>query len=543
MRTNPNAPAERGRPLDLEMTVSLSHLTHTLRVYRPIILLAMGGLAIVVAVVSVVLLLVSPPLKTTSIPFRLDFEGAGRARYPNDLRFSPDEIVSAPVLLAVFKSNQLDRFVDFASFSRALFVLESNPEYERLASEYQSRLADPKLSAVDRERVEKEFILRRDSLAKNEYALSFQWSKEGSGLPESLIDKVLGDTLTEWANYAVKEQRVLAYRISVLSPSVIDEASSAAGDHLSRIEVLRAKVNQVLDNISELEKVPGAELARASSGASLREIRMRLDEIMRFGLEPLGALVRNSGLSDPAATSRFLQTQLGFDQRRLQTAQSESQSIRQAIAVYFGERQGGAALSMGADAQKREPGSTGTETVMPQLSDSFLDRLVALTSRSTDEDYKRQLIKDYRDSVSRAIVIEQQVAYDRQVLSDLKDTGRAARADAATVDAEIAAARTEVRQLVTKLNEVYEAISSVNSPSKQLYTRTGTPVSRTERARSVRQLALYDFVILLLALPVIVLICLGHNRIREEQAEQMAATETVGPGRQPEMEMKVGGRN
>jgi hypothetical protein len=535
MHSNQTAQVERGGPPDSEVTVSLSRLVQALRAYRRLILLSMLGLAVVYTIVALVLFLIAPAQRTTSVPFRLDFEGAARAEYPNGLRFSPVEIVGAPVLLSVYNANHLERFLEFGAFSRAVFVLESNPDYEKLAADYQASLADPKLTTVDRDRVEREFALRRESLAKNEYAISYLQTRESSTLPEQLVYKVLGDVLVEWANYAVKEEHGLDYRISVLSPQVLDEASLGAGDYIARIEILRAKVYQTLDNIADLERVPGAELARTGGGSSLREIRLRLEEITRFELEPLVVVVRSSGLiANPTATVRFLQSQLAFDQRRLQTAQAEADAIRQAMALYFGERQlsGVTASSSGApatDPQKHVAGAGSGETVMPQLSDTFLDRLVALTSRSNDAPDRRKLIADYRIKRSRAIAIEQEVAYDRQVLRDVQEApAGGVRTDPAAVQAQITAARTEVRQLVVRMNELYATLSRNTSPSKQLFTRTGTPVTRIERARSARQLALYGAVILLLGLPVIVLGCLAHHRVREEQAARVRSATGSG---------------
>ncbi len=121
------------------------------------------------------------------------------------------------------------------------------------------------------------------------------------------------------------------------------------------------------------------------------------------------------------------------------------------------------------------------------------------------------------------------MAYDRQVLRDVQEApAGAVRAEPAAVQAQITAARNEVRQLVVRMNELYGTLSRNTSPSKQLFTRTGTPMTRIERARSARQLALYGVVILLLALPVIVLGCLAHNRVREEQAGRVSGGTGTG---------------
>src|SRR5258706_9530477 len=132
--------------------------------------------------------------------------------------------------------------------------------------------------------------------------------------------------------------------------------------------------------------MPGADLVRTSDHLSLDEIQFRLDEIVRFRLEPLVGLIRNSGLmANPALTIRFLENQLAYDQRLLQARQNEADMIRQALAVYTEQRieptlpgteaSGGQAKVPGA------PRGGNGETVMPQLSETFLDRLLLLTSQ------------------------------------------------------------------------------------------------------------------------------------------------------------------
>ena len=67
--------------------------------------------------------------------FRLDFKGATEGRYPNGLKFSGSDITSMPVMLDVFNQNHIDRFTSFPKFSRAVYVLEANSDYERVTCE------------------------------------------------------------------------------------------------------------------------------------------------------------------------------------------------------------------------------------------------------------------------------------------------------------------------------------------------------------------------------------------------------------------------
>jgi len=512
---------ERELPLEAETPISFSHLVHTLRAYAVVIIVSMIGVVIAYSIVAVALYLLAPTLKTTSLSFRLDFEGAERRQFPNGLRFSPSEIVGAPVLVKVFDDNHLERFTNFGNFSRSIVILESNPAYELLSAQFQSRLADPKLTPVDRERIENDFEMKRASLAKNEYSINYLHGFDRE-MPETLIRKVLSDTLATWAQFAVNEQHALDYRVSVLSPQILEVPSVEPDDYITRIQVLRSKVFRIIDNIGELQKMPGADLARTRDHLSLDEIQFRLEEIVRFRFEPLVGLVRNSGLiANPALTIRFLENQLAYDQRLLQARQSEADIIRQALAVYTEQR--GESLTADGNVTAGRTGAarpTG-ETVMPQLSDSFIDRLLTLTTQSADTQYRQHLVNDYRLATTKMIPLQQVVAYDTQILNEVRNSAVATqRSDPSVVQRQIEQSVDEVRQLIVKMNEIYQVVSRNTNPSTQIYAVTDTPVSRTETAFSASRLLMYGVLVLLVAFPITVVACLLHNRVREEEAEE-----------------------
>ena len=505
-----------------EPPISISHFVHALRDYRTAILLSLAAVGIIAAVTLILLYLLSPTQRSTSLPFRLDFEGATEGKFPNGLRFSPTDIISPPVLLKVFTANQLDRFTSFKDFSQTVFVLEANRAYENLAADYQARLADPKLTPVDRERIQREFELKRQSISKNEYSINYVRTRRNDSIPETTVRKTLLDVLAEWASYAVNEQHVLEYRVTVLSPQIVDDATVDSSDYIATIQILRAKVYRVLDNIVDIEKLPGAgQVKTASDRMSLEEIKIRLEEIVRFRLEPLVGVVRGGGLvQNIAMTTRFLENQLAYDQRQFKAAQGRAETARQALAVYAGDQRGLSVASSEPTPTKSSARATGGETVTPQLSDSFLDRLVALTSQSADTLYRQKLVDEYRGSVKDTIPLEQAVAYDQQILQEVRGSGGGAPVNAATVQAQIAAAQQQVRQLISNVNQIYQAVSRNLNPSTQLFTVTAPPVTRTERARSLARLMLYFILILLIALPVIIVACLLHNRVREEEAAE-----------------------
>lgn len=507
--------------IELEPPVSISRIVHTLRTYAAVILLSLAAVATAYIVIAVAAYIFSPSQRLTSQKFRLDFEGASEGLYPNRAKFSTSDIVSTPVLLRVFQDNHLDRFTRFVAFSRALFVLESNPDYERLAADYQARLADPKLSAIDRERIQREWESKAAALAKGEYTLNWLRTSDTADVPEPVVRKVLLDTLATWARYVTNEQHVLKYRLGVLSSNVIGVTADDNSEPIVQIQVLRSKIYKILQNIDDLLLVPGSELRRSRDGMSLPEIRLRLEEIVRFRLEPLTARVSASGLvADRTATQRFLEMQLAYDQRKLKSAQDSADTIRQSLTVYSLDQNGyQTPQTAGSPPREQQAPRNAGDTVAPQLSESFLDRLVSMTSRTSDMQYRQKLVDDYRRAAMAVVPAEEAVAYDQEVLNLIRGGG-SSNVRGNDAQAEIAATRNDVRRLTDRVNEIYDAVSHDLNPSNELYTLTAPPVSRTQHARSLTQLALYGVVLLAVATPIIIVLCLLHARVREEEAQQ-----------------------
>jgi len=509
----------------VERPVSVSHLVHTLRAYRLVIGLSMAAVALLYIVVAVALYIFAPAQRITTQKFRLDFAGAADGTYPNGLKFSSSDITSTPILLVVFKNNQLDRFITFSGFARAVFVLEANPDYERLAADYQGLLNDPKLSAIDRDRILREWQAKAAAIAKNEFSLNWLRTKDTASVPESVVRKALIETLSGWAEYATKEEHVLSYRLNVYSDEVM-APTNIDGEPMVAILVLRSKIYKILQNIDDLRKAPASELLRTSDGMSLEEIRLRLEELVRFRVEPLTARVSTNGLiSDRAATLRFLESQLAYDQRQLKAAQDQAELIRQSLAVYSNEQRGFGADVTATAAESRDqtrvPPPSRTEAVTPQISESFIDRLMALTSQTNDVQYRQRLVDDYRRAAQAAIPAEQAAAYDQEIITVVKNGSAAASpAQAAAVNGEIAAVQNEARKLLAHVNEIYSFISKNLHPSRELYTLTAPPVARTERARNLGRLALYGVALLAVSLPIIVVLCLIHARVRDEEAAE-----------------------
>lgn len=505
-----------------EKPLSISHLFRVLQHYSGVILASLAIAWLLFLALAVAAFLITPSQKVTSVQFRLDFEGASEGRYPNKLKFSPSEIVATPILLHVYNANQLKQYLPFDMFARSVVVLESNLEYEILSNQYRARLSDARLSAIDRDRLEKEFQQKLSSISKHGYAIEYVQAF-GRRPPEVAIRKALTDILNRWAWVAVNDQHVLAVDATVLSPHIVDDPAIRSGNIVAGVQILRSRVWRVLQNVHELKALPGASMTRTADQISLDEVAIRLEELVRFRLEPLVASIRPSDLENPAGTLQFLRNQLAYDERMLQAAINRAEAVRQTLAVYSQEQQSRTASS---ETPPPTPASTTGETVMPQLSDTFLDRLVSLTANAGDRGYRQKLTDDYNRALSLIGPLQEAVAYDRQILAQIQAGGGSGTRDAQAARAELAAVQNELRGLVAKTNELYTLISQNLYPTSQLLTMTAPPVTRTARAISIMRLALYGALVLIVTLLLAVVGVLLHNRMREEESGEPLSPST-----------------
>ena len=515
--------------------LAISHIVRTLRTYLPVIALSVAAVMVGYLIVAVAIYVLSPSQAVTSLRFRIDFKGADLGEYPNGTKFSSAEIITTPVLLKAYDANDLGRFTTFADFTKSIFVLESNTAHDSLSLEYQSRMSDPKLMPVDRERLQREYESKLASLSKDQYSLNYLRPTRLKNVPESVARKVLHDILQQWAEYVSKEQHVLEYRVALLSPSAIAATRlDAEADPIVATQVLRAHVMRVQSNIQSMRRIPAADLVRTSKeGLTLLDIGTRLEDIMRFRIDPLIESIAGSNLiTNRAATIRFLEAQLAYDQRQLEASKQKADAARQALALYqSGRGMGGAAAANSALAATHPTGTASgsrqNETVMPQLSESFLERIALMVTNSAEINYRKSITEDYRHAALDIIPIQQGVAYDQAVLELIRNTRGGTPIDRAWVDQQLTATRDEIRQIVVHIHEIHAVVSRNMNPSTELLTIIGVPATRHERSTSVKTLALYGILTCFIALPIIVLLCLLHNRVREEEAAEAPVASSV----------------
>lgn len=512
-------------------TLSLRQFFTILRAYKAAILLSLVAVVAGYALVVVAYVVLSPSRRITTLPFRLEFKGAESGVYPNGTPFSASEIVNTPILLSVYNANALSDMVAYQTFKNAIFIVESNPALEALEREYRAKLAEPKLSAIDRDRLEQEFQQKRASISRSDYAINYVDSGQVKRLPKTVHVKILNDILATWAEQTTQHKGVVLYDLGTISSSTFDKSSIDRYDYLIALDMLRVKINRVIGNIDSLSQIPGAKVLRtaAPARASLDEMRFRLMDAIKFKIEPLTGTIINSGLTGgPIQATEFLQTRLSFNEIERKQAEGRVQMLREALAAYDS--------SSGPAAQSTST-SAPPPTVVPQVDNTFLERLVTLSNKSQDFQYRQNIVDNIQAESLKIVPLQGEEQYYRSLLGSLqRHGGPAARPEeTARIREQIVGVFDEAIRTTDQVMEVYQAVSQNLNPSAVLYSTTAPPVTRQESsAASVSQLLLVAALLLLLTLPLSMIGSFLHYRFTTEGLAEAEGT-------QPETRVAVHG--
>ena len=515
--------------------ISLWPLVRTLWSYRRIIIASVSAILLVFLLWGFTTYTFQPVERRASVGFRLLFDGADIGEYPNGLIFSRAEIIGTPVLTEVYEMNELERYFAYESFKNRLFILEANRELELLGFEYQSKLADPAVSAVDRAALETEFLGKRQALQVAQYGLNYINSDTATSIPNVLLNKVLNDVLAVWAEQAATRKRVLTYLVDIFTRNLFDVAFLEGDDYVVRVDILRGKVTRLVNSLTALEDLPGARIIRVGeNGISLPEIRGNLEDLMLYRLEPLTRFILSNNLSrDPELLQSYLENrvfQITLDQV---AAAARGMVLEESLRGYLAGAVTPASES-GVDGGLATGAPLGGLTaVIPQIGDSFLDRIMAMGGETEDVKFRQDLTNRLIAVRQDLVVLDREKGYyDRmQELmrrpSNPPDSGMVDE-----VESKFTAIYEFVIEAIDQSNAIFVELSAQNlNPRTNLLTITNPFAVTTVRAVTLRTLWPIGLLTLLLGLTVVPLACLIYHYLRRE---------TARAGHQPDVPQQEG---
>jgi hypothetical protein len=448
---------------------------------------------------------------SASLGFRPTFAGAETGTYPNGLPFSPEDVTSTSVLDDVFDLNNIESYCLRDEFRGGFFVDRRSAQLNFLDLEYQTRLADARLTTVDRERLQAEYRARRAGVPI-EYLLTFVPSRACQSIPPAVVSKVLDDGLSTWANEMESKRGVLRLRVQVLTPNIFELDPAATQTLFTKAVLIRSALNRSIANVRNVSQLPGAELARfGDRKVSLAEIELRLMDLIQARYEPLVAL---SGGAFGRDAVRLVEESLATSNVTWQAAEARTLSYLTALREYSGQ----SLLSGPAQRRDSETGAntSDVQSLTPQIDRTFVDRIVEMSEANTT--FRQEITRSMVDNSVKAVESKADVDYYQKLLSSLKKSSIASPSRE-EVDQQLNEIVTQAKAVMEQFNGLYEEFSRVALKPASVMYRIERPtqivVAVPFSLRQYMLVVLSTFVVTLFAGA---LAAIAHDRFRQSQA-------------------------
>jgi hypothetical protein len=385
-----------------------------------------------------------------------------------------------------------------------------------LAAAYTARLADTKLTSTDRARLEDEFRKKRAAIKDPVYTITMRRSPRLKVMPADLAEKVLNDTLAVWAEQAKALKGAVRFNVPIVSRDLLN-SKALERDFLIAADDLRLQARRAASTVEGLMLIPGAASLRTQKeGVSLSDVAFALADTLRTELEPLVFWIQQNGMAnDPAAMQRYVRGRVMELRLARDAARARLQTLQDALQGYMSTK--GARTrdaSAGTGATGRQQGSE-TQTLIPQLSDTFLDRIVEMSTQTQAADVAYR--QDLAERLIREGVALSELDRDTAYYEQLEQSGRGGSspvkaAQAAAVLQRLKAAAEAVQRSIERLVTLYDELSEQRlNPTSTLYS-VATPFAvKTRFALTWSTAALSLALAALLALIAAPIACALHR--------------------------------
>jgi hypothetical protein len=442
----------------------LRHIMRSLRATWRLPLIA--TIIVLVPIISVLVALrtIFPPTRTFISQFHFTFPAAESGRYPNNTPFSINEILDPAILSVVYDQLELARYgvnrdEYYAAFSIRPFVLAELEVSER----FRQQLADRRLSFVERERLEQQLKnqLAQDSRGAAELSFITPWRLV---IPVTVGRAIVQKVPLVWSQLAIEKKGVL--RIpgfsavsNVVDPAAIDQQPLS----LVIVELVEAG-GRLDDRLTELMKTPGVLTVRDPTlGKSIRDLDRDLRNLWLFHINPLRAQLLNYRMDDSGTLlQNIVERRISDIEIQASGLAKEAEAVGDSVAQFV---QATAALK-GRPTERRssDGGLVAEGTTIPQVGETFIDRIIDLTRQNREAEQVRALITERTQKQlelnQSAIALRSEQVRWRELLADLRsDTAIRKDLDAAARGQIIR----DLRYAMDKANATWAALSRVES--------------------------------------------------------------------------------
>ena len=378
-------------------------------------------------------------------------------------------MAAAPVVDLVYDANNIGEYCAREEFRGGFFVEERSDQSLFLDSEYQARLADTSITAVDRERSQAEYEAKRQALPL-QYRLVFVKSEPCDAIPQIVITKALTGVLATWASESEMKRGVLNHHVEVLTPGILEVGVGLENLRLLRADLVRTAMWRIISNVDAVQAIPGAALIRfGEDQVTFMEVRGKLVDLVRSRLEPLVAF---AGQSMARESLSWVTETVASAEREEKAAEGIAAANQVALQLYSGLNR--AARPGSGDAPQATATASDVQTLSPQIDSTFIDRIVEMSAGNTA--FRQELTRSMVKATGEAVAARERAEYYRRLLQSLREPGGSLMSSEA-IDKRFDEIVGQGKALTKQFNELYEEFSRVSLRAAAAMYQTEKPVT------------------------------------------------------------------
>jgi hypothetical protein len=372
-------------------------------------------LTVLIVATFMILRLVVPSATTTFISrFQFTFPYVETGRYPNAVRFTINEILDPAILDQVYNELGLNRFgLSHEAFYSAFSIRPFSPTEQELSELFRQKLTDRRLTFAERERLEQQLRSQLEAASRGAAELSFTLPAP-LVLPPEVGRAVAQRVPRTWAQTAIEKKGVLRIAgFTAVDKAIPAETIDRQPLPLAILALIEAS-QRLDDRLFEIRKTPGISTVRDGiSGKSFRDLEWDVRDLQLFHINPLrAALMTYAFPKNDRELRDVLQQRISYLENLEANATRQAQAIEEGLARFVDATAG---LNRGVSERRTEQGSGGGTTTIPQVSESFIDRIIDLsrasliafqyqtviTERTNDQLELNRLASEYRGEQNR----------------------------------------------------------------------------------------------------------------------------------------------
>jgi len=281
----------------------------------------------------------------------------------------------------------------------------------------------------------------------------------------------------------------------------------------------------VLANLDMLEPLPGASNFRSQAdGVTLAEIRLNLEGLVRYRLEPLTAnLLDKVNFVDTDTLTNYVENRLFQIELELDEALGLRRTLQDSLQNYLADNVGARVSPLGADGTGGAMGLNIQGQRTFQIGDAFLERIIALAGESVDLEFRQGLTNRIIQAGEATIALQRESAYYEEAIRRVRQAQGLDIAEGPAPEllrvtgVELDEVSAVLIEMTEQTNSLYDELSSQNlNPQTALFEITSPYAVTYLQPVTPRSLGVYALFTLLAALIVVPLSCLLHAYIQRQ---------------------------